>query len=179
MRFPRVLLPALLAGLTACAESTAPNNGGFAAGSIDGRTWLADSAVAMVQDSSLVIGAFRRYGGGRVDGFTALVHHYSVPSEIELAGAGARGAGFFSDAPEGSSFLGPGPTQTTDSLHRGLLKLEEFNRSDSILTGTVAFMTAPRFQYPGHTIAVHFRMRLVVAQPPASPSASTQPVAFR
>ncbi len=155
--------------LAGCAEATAPNGTGFAAGKIDGKAWVADSAVAILQDSTLVVGAIRHTNHGRVDGFTAMVRNYRVPLQIELADPASPASAFFSDAPDDGSFLEAGPTQVTDSLYRGLLRLEQFSSSDSVLIGTIAFATAPKYQFPSHTIAVHFRMRLV------SPSGSFVP----
>jgi hypothetical protein len=156
---------AMVLGLAACGEATSPNGSGFAAGTVDGHLWKADTAVAVLQDSTLALGAVRHGGNGRVDGFTAVVHGFRVPLQVELAGMGSIATAYFSDAPEGDSFLEPGPTQVTDSQYRGLLQLEALEKLDSTLVGTIAFATAPSPDFPSRRIAVHFRMRLVTARP--------------
>lgn len=162
-------LPAALVLVLACGEATSPNGNGFAAGTVDGRAWKADTAIALLQDSTLVLGAVRHGGNGRVDGFTAVVHGFRIPLQVELAQIGSLASAYFSDAEEGASFLEPGPTQVTDSLYRGLLRLESLERGDSLLTGTIAFATAPKANRPSRNIAVHFRMRLVTARAPVTP----------
>lgn len=152
----------LLLAAIGCSDTTAPAGNGFAAGRIQGQDWKADTALALLQDSTLVLGGIRHYGAGRIDGFTVVAHGFRLPMDIELAEFGSGATGFLVNREEDAGTLEPEPVQATDSVYRGLLHLEALSPRDSLLTGTVAFATAPKYQYASQAVAIHFRMRLMV-----------------
>jgi hypothetical protein len=136
------------------------------AGTLDGASWIADTAVSIASgssaDTTLVISGVRRVSAQEEQQITLVLRGLGPPGQYQLADTAGQAVAAFTVSQTAGGTLVSTVVYWSEARNPGSLSITEVDRTDSVVTGRFAFEAAMAPESAPHRhVSGHFRIRFV------------------